>query len=103
MATRQLHVGKLLNAITAPAASTPAGTSTTVGLKTFQAFVTAGSAQVNIEGSNDSTNWTVLATLDPTPGNPAGFTVEAAWAQYRANALAVTTGPLTVTCSEEVS
>lgn len=76
------------------ATATGAGTScTTVNTKrTFQASgsvsASTGAASIDIEVSNDGTNWIVLGTISLTLGTTTtsdGFVSDAPWKHVRAN------------------
>lgn len=84
----------LLSAATTAAAGSK---KTLVGaFNTFQAVGTVssgtGAATINIEVSNDETNWIVAGTITLTLSTTAatdGFTISAAWPFCRANVTAI--------------
>lgn len=81
-------------------AATATGAGSSVGLKagfhSYQAYGTtsagSGSATINIEVSNDASNWVVLGTITLTLGTSAttdGLSSIAAWEYTRANVTAI--------------
>lgn len=71
------------------------------GLKrTFQATMNAGTAAIDIEGSNDGVGWVVMASIAVDVSgdrSSAGVVTDSPWKYTRANVTAISGGNVTVT------
>lgn len=101
-----IKLNRMLTNATSIQVGASAGISTNTR-KSFHAVVTgtgAVTASVNIEVSNDNTNWMVMGTiiLSGTTVDSDGFGAEAPWGYYRGNITAIsgTNATLNLTCSE---
>ena len=98
----------LLNAATTTGAGSSGGPAPS-GRKSFHAVLTgtgAVSAVMEVQGSNDNSNWGVLAVLSPSGTTTAAAQVEleASWLYYRGNVVSIsgTGAAITVTVGEQV-
>jgi len=103
---QNIRVSKMLTSVTTTGAGSTAG-PTTSSRKTIQATVTgtgAVSATIQVQVSNDSSNWLELGeiVLSGTNSDTDGFATEAPWAYYRGyvSAISGTGATVNLLCGE---